>query len=289
VRYRFIETHRDEFEVQLMCEVLEVSRSGYYAWRTREPSQREMADHDFLELIKTVFAESRETYGYERVWKELRSREIACGKHRVRRLMRQARLLPRQVKRYKRTTRANPNHQAAPNRLEQDFTATQPNSKWVGDITYVPTAAGWLYLAVIIDLFSRRIIGWAMSSRMTCELVCDAFSMAVRQRQPEAGLIFHSDRGSQYTSSDFQTLLARHGTLASMSGTGNCYDNAVAESFFGTLKSELVHHAVYQTRPQAELDIFFYMEGFYNCARRHSTLGHLSPVTFEAEHAQIIV
>jgi transposase InsO family protein len=266
-----------------MCDVLNVSRSGYYAWRKREPSQREMADREFLVLIKQIHAKSRQTYGYESIWRELQKRGVACGKHRVRRLMAQAGLVAKQTKRYKRTTRVNPDHQAAPNLLEQDFTAEQPDTKWVGDISYIPTAVGWLYLAVVIDLFSRRVVGWAMNARMTSQLVCDAFQMAVTQRRPTPGLIFHSDRGSQYTSHAFQAVLATHGTLSSMSGTGNCYDNAVAESFFGTLKSELVHHASYQSRAEAELDIFYYIEGFYNRTRRHTTLGYLSPADFEAQ------
>jgi putative transposase len=284
VRYQFIEAHRDEFEVQVMCDVLDVSRSGYYAWRTRPASAREMADAKFVKTIRRIFEDSRETYGYESIWRVMQGEEQGCGKHRVRRLMRQEELVVKQVKRYKRTTKANPEHQPAPNLLGGDFEAERPDAKWCGDITYIPTQEGWLYLAVILDLFSRRIVGWAMAARMTHELVCTALRMALRQRQPAGPLIHHSDRGSQYTGQAFQALLAAHGITPSMSGRGNCYDNAPVESFFGTLKTELVNHAVYRTRQEAMTDIFFYLEGFYNRSRRHTALDHLSPAAFEAQY-----
>ena len=282
MRFQFIEMHREEFEVQIMCDVLDVSRSGYYAWRTRSASEREMADAEYTKEIERVFADGRETYGYESIWRVLQDEGILCGKHRVRRLMRQAGLEVKQTKRYKRTTIANPEHQLAPNLLQGDFEADRPDEKWCADITYIPTQEGWLYLAVILDLFSRRIVGWAMNARMTQQLVNTALEMALRQRQPAGPLIHHSDRGSQYTSFAFQELLAENDITCSMSGQGNCYDNAVVESFFGTLKSELVNHAVYQTRKAAMTDIFFYIEGFYNRTRRHTALDYLSPVTFEA-------
>lgn len=267
-----------------MCDVLEISRSGYYAWRTRPASQREMADAEFGKEIRRIFDDSRETYGYESIWKAMQAAEIACGKHRVRRLMRQAGLVVKQTKRYKRTTKANPDHQPAPNLLDGDFEAERPDAKWCSDITYIPTQEGWLYLAVILDLFSRRIVGWAMAARMTQELVCSALHMALRQRQSPGPLIHHSDRGSQYTGQAFQALLAAHEITPSMSGRGNCYDNAPVESFFGKLKTELVNHALYRTRQEAMTDIFFYLEGFYNRSRRHTALGHLSPVAFEAQY-----
>ena len=267
-----------------MCDVLELSRSGYYAWRTRPASQREMADAEFGKEIRRIFDDSRETYGYESIWKAMQAEEIACGKHRVRRLMRQAGLVVKQTKRYKRTTQANPEHKPAPNLLDGDFEADWPDAKWCGDITYIPTQEGWLYLAVILDLFSRRVVGWAMAARMTQELVCTALRMALRQRQPIGPLIYHSDRGSQYTSQPFQALLAAYEITPSMSGRGNCYDNAPVESFFGTLKTELVNHAFYCTRQEAMTDIFFYLEGFYNRSRRHTALGHLSPVAFEVQY-----
>ena len=267
-----------------MCDVLELSRSGYYAWRTRPASQREMADAEFGKEIRRIFDDSRETYGYESIWKAMQAEEIACGKHRVRRLMGQAGLVVKQTKRYKRTTQANPEHKPAPNLLDGEFEADRPDAKWCGDITYIPTQEGWLYLAVILDLFSRRVVGWAMAARMTQELVCTALRMALRQRQPIGPLIYHSDRGSQYTSQPFQALLAAYEITPSMSGRGNCYDNAPVESFFGTLKTELVNHAFYCTRQEATTDIFFYLEGFYNRSRRHTALGHLSPVAFESQY-----
>lgn len=272
-----------------MCQVLDVSRSGYYAWRSRPASQREMADGAYLEQIKRVFADSSETYGYERIWQEFRAEGLCCGKHRVRRLMRQGGLVVKQTKQYQRTTKANPDHRPAPNLLDGKLAAERPNAKWCADITHIPTRDGWLYLAVILDLFSRRIVGWAMDGRMTQQLVITALQMALRQRRPDAPLIHHSDRGSQYTSYAFQQLLAANHITPSMSGRGNCYDNATVESFFGTLKSELVNHAVYRTRQEAMTDIFFYIEGFYNRTRRHSALAYLSPANFEATHAESVL
>jgi putative transposase len=288
VRFQFIEAHREEFDVQVMCEVLDVSLSGYYTWRTRPASQREMADTEYMEQIKQFFDDSLQTYGYERIWHDFQESGIPCGKHRVRRLMRQQGLVVKQTKGYKRTTKANPDHQLAPNLLDGYFEARSPNTKWCADITYIPTQEGWLYLAVILDLFSRRIVGWAMDKRMKQQLVSTALLMALRQRQPQEPLIHHSDRGSQYTSKAFQDLLADNNITSSMSGSGNCYDNAPVESFFGTLKTELVNHAVYRTRQDAKTDIFFYIEGFYNRNRRHSSLAFLSPANFEAAVAQPI-
>jgi len=288
VRFQFVEAHREEFEVQVMCEVLDVSRSGYYTWRTRPASQREMADAVYMEQIKQFYDDSQQTYGYERIWHDFQESGIPCGKHRVRRLMRQQGLVAKQTKRYKRTTKANPDHQLAPNLLGGDFEAKSPNTKWCADITYIPTQEGWLYLAVILDLFSRRIVGWAMDKRMKQQLVSTALQMALRQRQPLEPLIHHNDRGSQYTSKAFQELLTDNNITPSMSGRGNCYDNAPVESFFATLKTELVNHAVYRTRQDAKTDIFFYIEGFYNRTRRHSSLAFLSPADFEAAFAQPI-
>jgi putative transposase len=282
VRFQFVEAHHEEYDVQIMCDVLDVSRSGYYAWRTRPASPREVADAEFTKEIERVFYDSWQTYGYESIWRVLQEEGIPCGKHRVRRLMRQAGLVVKQTKRYKHTTKANPDHMPAANILQGDFEAARPDAKWCADITYIPTQEGWLYLAVILDLFSRRIVGWAMSKRMTQQLVCTALEMALRQRQPLEPLIHHSDRGSQYTSDAYQELLATHDITPSMSGRGNCYDNAPVESFFGTLKTELVHHTVYRTRQDARTDIFFYIEGFYNRKRRHTALDHLSPADFEA-------
>jgi len=281
MRYEFIEAHREEFEVSLMCKVLHVSRSGYYAWRKRTPSQREMAEEQLLKEIKKAHAASGERYGSPRIYEAIKNK-IPCSVNRVARLMKKHGIRAKQSRRYKVTTQRNESHNYAPNLLAQDFTASRPAEKWCGDITYIWTAMGWLYLAVVLDLYSRRIVGWAMSSRMTTELVTNAFEMAWQQCQPTDKLTFHSDRGSQYTSHPFQQLLQQHKVQVSMSGTGNCYDNAVVESFFGSLKMELVHLAFYQTRQEAMTDVFFYIEGFYNRNRLHSSLGYVSPLAYEA-------
>lgn len=283
MRYQFIEQHREEFTVSLMCELLHVSRSGYYAWRKQPVSQREMANRLLLERIKAVYEAHRGRYGSPRIYDELKD-EIPCSVNRIARLMRAHGLKARRMRRYKVTTTRNEQHDAAPNLLQQDFTADRPGEKWCGDITYIWTAAGWLYLAVVMDLYSRRIVGWAMNRRMTSQLVQDAFQMAWRACQPPPGLTFHSDRGSQYTSHAFRDLLQRHHVRVSMSGTGNCYDNAVVESFFSTLKMELVYDTEYLTRATAMRDVFFYIESYYNRRRRHSTLGNLSPLAFEDRH-----
>ena len=288
MRYAFIEAHGEEFQVSQMCELLNVSRSGYYAWRQRPVSRREMANQQLLEKIEAAYAASGGRYGSPRIYQEVKD-ELPCSLNRVARLMRQHGIQAKQTKRYKRTTRRNENHETVPNHLGQDFRATRPAEKWCGDITYIWTAVGWLYLAVVIDLYSRRIVGWAMNARMTTQLVINAFQMAWRQAQPTANLLFHSDQGSQYTSHEFQGLLQRHGVQASMSSTGNCYDNALVESFFGSLKMELVYQNSYQTREEATTDIFFYIEGFYNRRRRHSSLGYVSPVAYEARYQQQMV
>jgi putative transposase len=261
--------------------MLDVSPSGYYAWRGRAPSAREMANRELMVKIKTVFQESDETYGSPRVYHALKAQGVACSENRVARLMRLRGLRARQVRRFRATTKRNKAHRAAPNRLKRDFTAGRPNQKWLADITYIPTQEGWLYLAVILDLFSRRIVGWAMSERMTSDLTLRALRMAIRRRQPGPGLIHHSDQGSQYTDKKYQALLRAHGIQASMNGVGSWYDNAPVESFFGTLKSERVHHYPYQTRDEASPDLFYYIEGFYNRRRLHSSLGYLSPEAYE--------
>jgi putative transposase len=281
MRFQFIEDQRDRFPVIRMCEVLDVSPSGYYAWRRRSPSAREMANQELVKKIEVVYNDSGETYGSPRVYRQLKAQGVACGKNRVARLMRLRRLRPKQVRRYKTTTKRNKAHAVAPNRLKGDFSADRPNQKWLADLTYIPTLAGWLYLAVILDLFSRRIVGWAMSARMTGELTLTALKMAVHQRRPGPGLLHHSDQGSQYTNSRYQAELRAHGIQVSMNGAGNWYDNAPMESFFGTLKSEHVHHCVYQTRDEAQSDLFYHIEGFYNRRRLHSSLDYLSPEAYE--------
>jgi putative transposase len=255
MKFRFIDDHRQAFPIRLMCRVLEVSTSGYYAWRKRPPSQREMANQQLLKAIEAAFAANYGTYGSPRIYEEVKG-QVACSKKRVARLMKEAGLQARQIRRYKHTTKANPAHPAAPNLLAQDFTATAPNEKWTSDITYIPTQEGWLYLAVVLDLFSRRVVGWAMSARMTSDLVLTALRMAVQRRDPGAGLLHHSDRGSQYTGQPYQTLLKNHRFAVSMSGRGNCYDNAPTESFFGKLKMEWIQQTLYESRDHARTDTY---------------------------------
>jgi transposase InsO family protein len=286
VRFEFIDDHREELRVTRMCQVLKVSPSGYYAWRSRPVSAREMANRELVKKIETVYNESYETYGSPRVYSELKAQGVACSENRVARLMRLRGLQAKQVRRYKSTTRRNKKHPVAPNLLKRDFVAERPDHKWLTDITYIPTQEGWLYLAAVLDLFGRRIVGWAMSERMTAELTSRALKMAIRQRRPAAGLIHHSDQGSQYTDGTYQTFLSDHDIQPSMNGVGTWYDNAPMESFFGTLKSELVHHRVYKSRDEAKPDLFFYIEAFYNRRRRHSSLGYLSPEAYEQLYHQ---
>ena len=285
MRYQFIEENRKEFAITLMCRVLDVSSSGYYAWRKRPSSQQEMANQELLKAIEAAYKKSNGTYGSPRIYAEVKG-EVACSKNRVARLMKKQGLAAKQKRRFKHTTKANAAHPVAPNLLDRDFTATAPNQKWTSDITYIDTQEGWLYLAVVLDLFSRRIVGWAMSARMTSELVLDALNMAIQHRHPPPGVLHHSDRGSQYTGRLYQQLLKEKGFQVSMSGRGNCYDNAPTESFFGSLKTEHVHHANYETRMEARSDIFFYTEAFYNRQRLHSTLGYISPDAYEAIYHQ---
>ena len=286
MRFQFIKDHRDEFPVVRMCKELEVSPSGYYAWRHRPPSAREMANQELVKKIEAVYNDSYETYGSPRVYRELKAQGVACSENRIARLMRLRGLRAKQVRRYKSTTKRNKKHHVAPNLLKRDFAADRPDHKWLTDITYIPTQEGWLYLAAILDLFPRRIVGWAMSERMTSDLTLAALKMAIGRRQPGEDLIHHSDQGSQYTDGTYQALLTKHGFQISMNGVGTWYDNAPMESFFGTLKSELVNHRVYRTRDEARTDLFFYIEAFYNRRRRHSSLDYLSPEAYEQLYHQ---
>jgi len=271
-----------------MCRLLGVSPSGYYAWEQRLDSTRVCANRRLLGEIRTIHATSTGTYGSLRVQAELLDNGHACGRHRVARLMRSAGLQGIPKRRFRRTTTSDHKHPVAPNRLAQDFTATAPNQRWVADITYIGTGEGWLYLAVILDLYSRKVVGWSTSARLQRDLVLEALKMALGRRTPESGLIHQSDRGSQYASHDFQKLLRDQGIECSMSGAGNCYDNAVAESFFALLKRERVHRRHYQTRAEATADMFQYIEIFYNRQRRHSSLGYRSPEQFEATESNRI-
>lgn len=283
MKYQFIEDHREQYPITMMCRVLEIARSGYYAWRKQPLSARKMADLLLLIHIHDIFKQSRETYGSYRIHATLVEQGLRCGRKRVARLMREYELEPKTSRPFKVvTTDTNHTLPVAPNRLNQDFTADRSDQIWLADITYVPTAEGWLYLAVVLDLYSRRIVGWAMSDSLHRQLVIDALQMALTARQPSPGLLHHSDRGSQYASQDYQALLTQAQMVGSMSRKGNCYDNAPLESFFGTLKTELVFHQHYATQAEARLDIFEYIEVFYNRFRRHSALGYKSPVNYEA-------
>jgi putative transposase len=286
VRFAFVEAEKATFPITQSCAVLGVSRAGFYAWRTRPPSARAGADQRLAIEVAAIHAESRQRYGSPRVHFELGQRQQHVGRKRVARLMRAQGLRARAPRRFRTTTDSQHTLPIAPNVLARRFTTPAPNTVWVTDMTYLWTLEGWLYLVVILDLFSRRIVGWAMSERMTRQLALDALTMALTHRQPPPGLICHSDRGSQYASHEFRALLTAHGLVASMSRRADCWDNAVAESFFSTLKLELVYESAWQCRTEARADVFEYLEVFYNGQRCHSSLGYLSPVAFERQHDQ---
>ena len=265
-----------------MCRVQEVSTSGYYDWRGRAESQRKKQDRRLVVEIKAIHRQSRQTYGSPRIHDQLKDRGIRCGKKRVARLMQLHGLRAKQTRRFKATTDSKHTLPVADNVLSRQFTPSAPDVVWAADITYIPTRQGWLYLAVVLDLFSRRVVGWSMHKRLDRSLVLDALEMALRGRSPGPGLIHHSDRGSQYASGDYQALLEAQQMISSMSRRGNCWDNAPVESFFSTLKRELVHHRRYQTRAEARAELFEYIEVWYNRRRRHSSLGYQSPAEYEA-------
>jgi putative transposase len=273
--------HEQEFSTKRMCLVLGVSRSGYYVWRERSPSLREQANATLLAEIRAAHRLSRKTYGSPRIHAYLRRKGVRCGRNRVARLMRAHHIVARKAaRRHPQTTQQRPGAKAAPNLLQREFSASEPNRKWVSDITYIDTAEGWLYLASILDLYSRRVVGWAMADQMDVSLVEKAWQMALLSRHPESGLLHHSDRGSQYTSEAYQHLLGALHCEVSMSRTGNCYDNAVMESFFATLKTECAN-AQFSSRAEAQTTIFEFIEGWYNRRRLHSSLGYFSPAEFE--------
>ena len=281
MRFRLIDAAKEEFPVQRLCEVLGVSQSGYFAWRGRPACRRQREDMVLLAHLRSAFALSNSTYGSPRMTRELQDDGLKVGRRRTARLMRENGLRARQERRFKCTTDSHHAWPVTPNIIDQDFAAERPNEKWGADISYVWTREGWLYLAVVIDLFARRVVGWAVGDRLHRDLALAALRRALLTRRPLAGLIHHSDRGSQYCSIDYQAELQRHGILTSMSGKGNCYDNAMVETFFKTLKSELVWRTVFQTRSEAEQAIARYIDGFYNHIRRHSALDFVSPVQFE--------
>jgi putative transposase len=282
MRFAFIAKHRGIWPVAWLCSALDVSRSGFHAWLARSPSARFRHDEVLVPRIDRSFKSSDRTYGARRVWHDVLAEGLSCGLHRVERLMRENGL------------RARPRRRGLPkdigqraavsdNLLDRAFEASAPNQKWIADFTYIWTAEGWLYVAAVIDLFSRRVVGWAMKAEMTAQLVTDALIMAIWRRGKPDNLLHHSDQGSQYTSEQFQRLMADHGITCSMSRSGNVWDNAAMESFFSSLKTERTARKVYRTRDDARADVFDYIERFYNPRRRHSTLGYLSPVEFEEQ------
>jgi putative transposase len=286
MKYAFMALYAQEFSLKRMCRVLNVSRSGYYAWKRRSVSKRERDNEELLAQIRAAYQSSRRTYGSPRIHAYLRRKGCFCGRNRVARLMHQYQIVARKAhRRVPRTTQQCPGARTAPNLLNREFSASLPNQKWVSDITYIDTAEGWLYLAAILDLHSRRVVGWAMAETMDAGLVEAAWQMALLTRQPPAGLLHHSDRGSQYTSEDYRVQLSDLPCQVSMSRTGNCYDNAVMESFFATLKAECAS-SQFKSKLEARSAVFEYIEGWYNRQRLHSSLDYLSPVEFElsSEH-----
>jgi putative transposase len=280
--FRLIDAEKASYPVAMLCRMLEVSKSGYYAWRGRPPSERRRQDAFLTEKIREIHSRSRETYGYPRVHAELRSLGVRCGRRRVARLMRAAGLQGCMRGKKRRITRLDPRAAPAPDLLRRDFVAGQPNKVWLADITYIPTREGFLYLlAFVLDTHSRRIVGWSMDSHMRTELVVDALEMALWRRKPGAGLIHHTDRGSQYTAISFGKRLAEVGIVPSMGRTGTALDNAMAESFIATLKTELVHRRRFPDREVAKSAVFEYLEGFYNRRRLHSALSYRSPADYE--------
>jgi putative transposase len=282
MRFAFIAKHRSVWPVEWLCKALDVSRSGFHAWLNRPRSKRTLEDESLLAAIRRSFLGSDRTYGARRVWHDVLAEGIACGLHRIERLMRANALKARPRRRYLPPDTGERMVSAiAPNVLDRQFHAASPNAKWIADFTYIWTAEGWLYVAVVIDLFSRRAVGWSMSASMTAQLVIDALLMAIWRRGRPKAVLHHSDRGSQYTSEQFQRLLADNGVSCSMSRSGNVWDNAAMESFFSSLKTERTDRKVYRSRAEAKADVFEYIERFYNPRRRHSTLGYISPIEFE--------
>jgi transposase InsO family protein len=281
-----MQAHQHEFRLTRMCRVLQVSRSGFYAWQRREPSARTQANQHLLARMRVLHQQTREAYGARKMWQLLNREGLACGRHRVARLRRLAGIVALRRRRYVRTVQAR--HQdsvAIPNRLNQQFAVPGKNRVWAADFTFVPTRTGWLYVAVVLDLYSRRVVGWAMNLRQSPTLVIDAWLMAWRHRRPTPGLLHHSDQGNQYRASVYQRLLTRRGVVPSMSRKGNCYDNAPVESFFSSLKNELVRHRRFAHQAEARYAIAEYIEMFYNRERLHQALGYRSPEEFERQES----
>lgn len=281
MKYAFVWRHRKRFKIARLCGALGVSRSGYYEWLNRPESRRASEDRELLRCIRALHLQARQAYGAYKTWKVLKAQGVACGRHRVARLRRKNGIEALRKRRFRVMVEHHKFAPPAPNLLKQNFAVSWPNRVWAGDMTLVATGTGWLHLAVLLDLFSRRVVGWAMGNQRSQVLSLTALQMAIEQRQPGVGLIHHSDRGSAYIGADYQAKLHQIGAEISMSGKGNCYDNAVVESFFGNLKNELVHHRRFATREEARAQIFDYIELFYNRQRAHATLRFLSPVEFE--------
>ena len=284
MKFGFIAKHRGIWPVGWLCEALGVSRGGFYAWLTRPRSQRSRSDEELGAKVRASFVASDRTYGARRVWKDMLAEGLSCGLHRIERLMRLQALKARPRRRCLPSDLGERQATAvAANVLDRTFEASAPNRKWIADFTYVWTAEGWLYVAAVIDLFSRRVVGWSMRAAMTAQLVTDALVMAIWRRGKPDALLHHSDRGSQYTSEQFQKLMADHGVICSMSRSGNVWDNAAMESFFSSLKTERIGRKTYRTRDEARADVFDYIERFYNPKRRHSRIGYMSPMEFESQ------
>jgi putative transposase len=282
VKFAFIAKHRAIWPAGWMCGALGVSRGGFYAWLTRPRSERGRRDEELGAKVRASFMASDRTYGARRVWRDVLAEGMSCSLHRIERLMRQEALKARpRRRRLPLDTGERSTNAISPNVLDRAFQAPAPNRKWIADFTYIWTAEGWLYVAAVIDLFSRRVVGWSMSASMTAQLVADALMMAIWRRGKPDALLHHSDRGSQYTSEQFQRLMADHGVTCSMSRSGHCWDNAAMESFFSSLKTERTARKTYRTRDAAKADVFDYIERFYNPKRRHSTIGYMSPMEFE--------
>ncbi len=281
MRYKFIKVEKANYPITILCKVMQVARSGYYAWTRRPKPMRQRQNEKLVPIVKKIHAKSDETYGTRRIAMSLIAKGIYCGRARARTLMRLAGVQVKHKRRFKITTDSKHKLEVSPNLLDRNFTSDEPNVVWVSDITYVWTDEGWLYLAVVIDLFNRQVVGWSMRKRLATKLVIDAFKMAIWRRRPAPGLIFHSDRGSQYCSALFRKTLKAYGVLSSMSKKGDCWDNAPAESFFASLKKDRIYWRHYHTREEAKQDIFDYLEMFYNSERLHSSLGYVSPREFE--------
>ena len=287
MKYGFMQRHQQEFRLTRMCAVLQVSRSGFYAWQRRKTSARTQANQRLIDRMRVLHQQTREAYGARKMWQLLNREGFVCGRHRVARLRRVAGIVALRRRRYVRTVQVRQHETpATPNRLNQQFAVSAKNRVWAGDLTFVPTRTGWLTVAVLLDLYSRRVVGWAMSSRQTLSVVVEAWWMAWQRRRPAPGLIHHSDQGNQYRAMLYQAVLARRGVVMSMSRKGNCYDNAPVESFFSSLKNELVRHRQFQNQAEAQVAIEDYIDRFYNRQRLHQALGYRSPEEFERQGSE---